>query len=76
MFWKKKETTPLKSDEYEEVIKKITTIVGDIDVINNRLSILNGNWRKLSAKVAVQGREVTHEESEEDEKVFLGQPKK
>jgi len=40
-FWKKKET-PLNSDEYEKLLRKIVAMVADIDSINNKLAILDG----------------------------------
>ena len=75
VFWKKKqELQPLRSEDYEELNKKIISINGAIAVIDNRLEILNGNWRKLSAKVGVLNREMSKEEGEniiKSDKVFL-----
>ena len=65
-LFKKKETTKLTSDEFEILNNKIVSIIGDIAIANNSNSILYGNWRKLSAKVAVLNKEATKEEAESD----------
>lgn len=76
VFWKKKpEPTKLNSDEYEELNKKLVQISRDVSLIDNRCEILNGNWRKLSAKVAVLNREMKEEDIEKNlksDKVYLG----
>lgn len=52
MFWKKKQPTPLKSDEYETIYKKLVSITGDLDSLLNRVALLDtmvkGNRMKLT----------------------------
>lgn len=65
-FWKRKELTRLTSDEYEKLNNKFVSLSGELLVANNNLEILRGNWRKLSAKVAIVAKEVTASEAESD----------
>ena len=66
MFWKKKELSALNSDEYENLNKKMVSIVGDIDIMSNRVSILFGNYRKLVGRISALKRKEGEEESETD----------
>jgi len=68
MFWKKKEKE-LKSNEYEELSKKITSIVADIDIINNRITIITESVKSNRANIGVlKRREHEEEESEKPKK--------
>jgi hypothetical protein len=66
MFWKKTESKHLKSDEYEELTKKLVSVVGDIDVMSNRVSILFGNYRKLVARITTLKRKEGDDQCESD----------
>ena len=66
VFWKKKQPTRLTSDEFEKIVKDLITIRADIANANNVMALLQGNWRKLSAKVAVVAKEATKEQAESD----------
>ena len=75
VFWKKKKIPePIRSEDYEELNKKIVSISSSIALIDNRLEILNSNWRKLSARVAVLNKEMNADEAEKiikSEKVYM-----
>ena len=74
MFWQKKELKPLHSEEYEELVKKHVLVVGDLDVMSNRVSILFGNYRKLVARITQLKRKEGDEESEsvlKDDPLYL-----
>ena len=55
MWFKKK--TPLNSDEYESLIKKIVGIVGDIDAMRNRLGIATADITKLKTRLTLLEKE-------------------
>jgi len=59
MLFRKK--TPLKSDEFEELTKKIVSLTGDIDVLKAKSASLETQIRSLRTKIY---REVGEEESE------------
>lgn len=46
MFWKKKDS-PLKSEEYEQLYKKIVALVGDIDELKAKNTGLNSQLCSL-----------------------------
>ncbi len=65
MFWNRK-NPPLNSDEYEILHKKHVAMVGDLDVLSNRVSILFGNYRKLVGRISALKRKEGDEDSESD----------
>lgn len=64
MIWNKKVNPPMSSQEYEELTKKLVSVVGDIDVLSNRVSILFGNYRKLVGRISALKRKEGDEDSE------------
>jgi len=65
MFWKKK--TLLKSDEYEELTKKITSIVGDLDRLTNGVAIYTEGMKTFRAQLgALKRQEKENAETEKD----------
>jgi len=53
--WRKK--TPINSDEYETLTKKFVAMVSDIDILSNRVAILHGDYKTLTAKLAALKRD-------------------
>lgn len=71
MFWKKKKNDKnnqsLQQDEdYQTIRRKIVGVVADIDVINNRLSILSESVKSNRANIGVLKRR-EHEEAETED---------
>lgn len=75
MFWKKKELSALNSHEYEELLKKYVAVVGDHDILSNRVSILFGNYRKLVGRITAlkrkEGDEDDLDKSLKDDPLFI-----
>ena len=65
-FWKKNKNEKLRSDEFEELSKRIVLAVADIDMLSNKYTLLLGSYRKLNLKVAKLAKEVVDEEAEKD----------
>jgi predicted nucleic acid-binding Zn-ribbon protein len=59
MLWKKK--SPLKSDEYEDVLKKMVVLATDLDVLKAKISSLETQIRSVRTKV---NRSYSDEETE------------
>ena len=71
-FWKKKTLEPLKSDEYEELTKKVVAVVGDIDRMSNSIALLDGIVKSNRARI----NKIKVEEIEkEGEKSLNNEPK-
>lgn len=51
MFFKKKEAIPLRSDEYEIIIKKISYLVGEIESLGLKIRNLDTELRTLRTKI-------------------------
>lgn len=54
MFWKKKkheEISQLNSDEYEKVSNRITLLRTDFDILENKLGLLQSNFRRLNLRI-------------------------
>lgn len=62
------------SDEFQELTHKMVRMVGDIDILNNRVELLSSSFRKISARLSVMKREAKEESSEKDlndDKLFI-----
>jgi hypothetical protein len=47
----KKEKIPLKSEEYELLIKKMTTLASDLGILDAKIQALDTNFRTLRGKI-------------------------
>ena len=74
MFWQKKPITEVKSDEFEQLNKKIISMVSDIDIMSNRLEIIDtivkSNRARIS-KIKVDGIISESEKDIKDEPRYL-----
>jgi len=54
MFWKKKEVkqeTPLRSDEYEIIFKKLLTLNAEVETVSLKIRNLDTELRSVRSKV-------------------------
>jgi|SaaInl7_200m_RNA_FD_contig_21_2551110_length_305_multi_3_in_0_out_0_1 hypothetical protein len=73
-FWKKNDKTTMRSDEFEELTRKLVQVVGDVDIVSNRVELLASSFRKISARLSVMKREAKDEEAEKtlnNDKLFI-----
>lgn len=65
MLWKKK-NKEIKSDEFEELNKKIVSIVRDIDIMSNNLSLLDSIVKSNRARINKVKLDKIEAEAEKD----------
>ena len=64
----------MRSDEFEELTRKLVQVVGDVDIVSNRVELLASSFRKISARLSVMKREAKDEEAEKtlnNDKLFI-----
>lgn len=72
MFWKSK--SPLTSEEYEILTKKIVSVVGDLDVLTGGYKLLTSDVRKLRVELRKSAKELEElevEGSKKEDSVYL-----
>ncbi len=72
MFFKKKELTPMRTEEYEEVLKRFAILRADFDILKHQvdnLMILNTEIRVLKARMTKHMDEHKAEDDEEQEDI-------
>ena len=66
MFWSKKKISPLNSEEYEELRRKITTLVCDIASVESHFAVLDGICKSNRNRISKIKVDKELEESEKD----------
>ncbi len=64
--WGKKKNEPLNSEEFEQLSKRLVAVVGDIDIMSNRISVVSSIAKGNRAKIGKILREEIVKESEND----------
>lgn len=67
MFWKKK-NQKMRSDEFEELNKKLVSCVGNIDILGHSVEIFRGDIRKLRIELRQKLKDLEDIENENDKK--------
>jgi len=71
MFFKSsKRSTDISSQEFEQLIRRMATLAGDIDMINVKISVMTTNINSLrgfvNRKFGGQDEEASEEKTEKD----------
>jgi len=75
MFWRTKADKSLKSEEYEELTKKYTTLLGRFETYQVELEILKTDFRSLRSKLNKKLDPPIEEKKDEQPKYADGLPR-